>query len=75
MKKYTDWLIYKNGGEKMNTASAAKALVISTATLLRWIGQEKVKDVHKNRNGHRVFTEEDIKEISKYRDMLTPPQN
>ena len=59
----------------MNTASAAKKLSISTATLLRWIAQGKVKDVHKNRNGHRVFTEEDISRIQQYRDLLVPPQN
>ena len=56
----------------MNSAKAAKELGISKVTLVRWINQNKVPDVAKDRNGHRVFTDKDLERIKAYRDMLIP---
>jgi len=56
----------------MNTAEAARELNISTATLVRWIKHGKVAEVAKDRNGRRVFTQDDIEQIRTFRDKLVP---
>ncbi len=50
---------------KMGTASAAKALGVSKATLLRWFRDGKIADVGRDRNQWRVFTSADIARIKK----------
>jgi predicted site-specific integrase-resolvase len=50
---------------KMNTASAAKALGVSKATLLRWFRAGKIAEVGRDRNKWRVFTSADIARIKK----------
>jgi predicted site-specific integrase-resolvase len=49
----------------LNTASAAKALGVSKATLLRWIRNRKTEDVARDRHNWRVFTATDIRRIKK----------
>ena len=48
-----------------NTAAAAKALGVSKSTLLRWISEKRVADVERDRNGWRVFSDKDIKRITR----------
>ena len=55
-----------NTSSKLNTASAAKKLGISKATLLRWFKQGKISDVGRDRNHWRVFTPADIHRIRKH---------
>jgi DNA (cytosine-5)-methyltransferase 1 len=50
---------------KRNTASAAKALGVSKATLLRWFRSRKIAEVSRDRNNWRVFTSADIARIKK----------
>lgn len=50
---------------KLNTASAAKVLGVSKATLLRWFRGGKIAEVGRDRNKWRVFTPADIARIKK----------
>lgn len=46
---------------------AAKVAGISKQTLLRWITENRIKDAAKrDRNGWRLFTEPEVKAISKF---------
>lgn len=46
-----------------STEAAASQLGISKSTLLRWIRDQRVKDVRRDRNNWRVFSEQDIRRI------------
>jgi len=46
-----------------STEAAALQLGISKSTLLRWIRDNRVKDVRRDRNNWRVFSDQDIKRI------------
>jgi excisionase family DNA binding protein len=46
-----------------STEAAASQLGISKSTLLRWIRDNRVKDVRRDRNNWRVFSDQDIKRI------------
>lgn len=46
-----------------STEAAASQLGISKSTLLRWIRDQRVKDVRRDRNNWRVFSEQDIGRI------------
>lgn len=49
------------------TKEAAKKLGISKQTLLRWFSEGKVNDVNKrDRNGWRLFSDQDISRIKKW---------
>lgn len=45
------------------TEAAASQLGISKSTLLRWIRDKRVRDVRRDRNNWRVFSEQDIQRI------------
>jgi excisionase family DNA binding protein len=51
-----------SGGVKyFRTTEAARSIGISRSTLLRWLSQGRVEiPVKRDRNGWRVFTDEDI---------------
>ncbi|MGE0666889.1 MAG: helix-turn-helix domain-containing protein [Sphingomonadales bacterium] len=46
-----------------STEAAATELGISKSTLLRWIKEKRIKDVRRDRNNWRVFSERDIQLI------------
>jgi excisionase family DNA binding protein len=48
-----------------STEEAAKAAGISKSTLLRWIRQGVFKDVRRDRNNWRVFTQKDVLQLRK----------
>ncbi|WP_353075766.1 DNA (cytosine-5-)-methyltransferase [Stenotrophomonas sepilia] len=50
----------------MNLNQAAQAVGVSAVTLKRWLISGKVKDVGRDRNNWRVFTEQDIDRIRDY---------
>ena len=51
----------------LKTTEAAKVLGISKQTLLRWFSEGRVSDVEKrDRNGWRLFTDQDISRIRKW---------
>jgi excisionase family DNA binding protein len=45
------------------TEQAAHAAGISKSTLLRWIREQRVNDVRRDRNNWRVFSERDVRRI------------
>ena len=46
-----------------STHEAAVEAGISKSTLLRWIREERLEDVRRDRNNWRVFSEQDIRRI------------
>ena len=48
------------------TNEAAKVIGVSRQTLLRWFREKRVDDVKRDRNGWRLFADEDIKRIKEW---------
>ena len=53
---------------------AAKRIGVSIITLKRWFANGKVREVARNRNGWRIFTEEDIERIKAYAEQRHYPE-
>jgi DNA (cytosine-5)-methyltransferase 1 len=58
----------------MNLKEAANEIGVSSITLKRWLLVGKVKEVARNRNGWRVFTETDISRIKGFAHKLDRPR-
>jgi len=52
---------------------AARAIGVSPATLKRWFRAKKVDDVARDRNGYRIFDEEDIERLRAYANQRFEP--
>ena len=52
----------------------AKAAGISKNTLLRWLKAGKVPEVARDRNGWRIFTEDDVARVKAYAERTTPAE-
>jgi len=52
---------------------AARLIGVAPITLKRWLLDQKVSEVARNRNGWRVFTPADIARISAYANKTVPP--
>jgi excisionase family DNA binding protein len=50
----------------MRTNEAARAVGVSRQTLLRWLQEGKVRDVKRDRNGWRVFSQEDVARLRRW---------
>lgn len=55
------------------TKDVIKKVGISRTTLFLWIWDKKIPEVRKNRNGHRIFTREDIDKILAYKNKVILP--
>ncbi len=55
------------------TKDVLKKVGISRTTLFLWLWNKKVPEVQRNRNGHRVFTDKDIKRILEYKNKVVMP--
>ncbi len=55
------------------TKDVIKKVGISRTTLFLWIWDKKIPEVRKNRNGHRIFTKEDIDKILNYKNKMILP--
>src|ERR1700722_14454656 len=53
---------------------AAKEIGVSSVTLRRWLLTQKVGEVGRDRNGWRVFSDDDIARIRAYATKVTPPE-
>jgi DNA (cytosine-5)-methyltransferase 1 len=51
----------------------AEQVGVSPVTLRRWLLAGKVAEVQRDRNGWRVFTENDIQQIKAFASRVTPP--
>lgn len=49
---------------------AAQKINTSPSTLKRWLKQGKVREVQRDYNGWRIFSEEDIKEIIRFKSTI-----
>ena len=53
------------------TNEALGKIGISRSTFFKWLREQKIEDTkQRNRNGWRLFTENDIKKIIKYKDTI-----
>lgn len=58
----------------MKLNEAAKEIGVSPITLKRWLLNKKVQDVSRDKNGWRIFTQNDISRIKKYHLSQTLPE-
>ena len=59
-----------DGVEFHSAGEVAEAVGIHRLTLLRWIREGKVLDVVRDRNGWRVFSQEDLDRVRGYAHSL-----
>jgi excisionase family DNA binding protein len=55
-----------NGYKFLNSSEVAKLAGVHRLTLLRWIRDGKMPDVSRDRNGWRIFSEEETARIVAY---------
>jgi DNA-binding transcriptional MerR regulator len=60
--------------EHKTLTQAAKEIGASPVTLRRWLLMKKVAEVGRDRNGWRVFSDDDVARIRKYATKVTPPE-
>lgn len=48
---------------------------VAPITLKRWLLSGRIDEVQRDRNGWRVFTDEDVDRIRAYAETLYPPTN
>ena len=61
------------GRKHFTLKEAAKLIGVAPITLKRWLLVRKVGEVRKDRNGWRIFTENDIERIKRYKNRTTAP--
>jgi predicted site-specific integrase-resolvase len=69
-------MIRLDTGADMSTyrlSAAAKLIGVAPITLKRWLLSRRVDEVHRDRNGWRVFTVDDVTRIKAYASTLRPP--
>jgi hypothetical protein len=52
---------------------AARMIGVAPITLKRWLLSGKVAEVQRDRNGWRIFQQEDVERIREYATMVCPP--
>ncbi|MDD3296510.1 MAG: MerR family transcriptional regulator [Candidatus Omnitrophica bacterium] len=52
------------------TKDALKKIGVSRATLYNWFRDKKVRDVARDRNNFRIFTDQDIQRILVYKNTI-----
>ena len=57
-----------------STKDVLKRVAISRNTLFLWFKHHKIPEARRNRNGHRIFTKEDISAILAYKNKLVLPK-
>lgn len=55
------------------TKEVIKIVGISRATLYNWLRDGKIKEVARDRNNFRIFTEADVQSILAYKNMMKSP--
>ena len=56
------------------TKDVIKKVGISRNTLFLWFKRKKIPETPRDRNGHRIFTDNDLKRIINYKDKLILPK-
>ena len=60
---------------KYRLSQVARIVGVAPITLKRWLLSGRVDEVHRDRNGWRVFTDADVERIQAYAATLYPPSN
>ena len=55
-------------------AQTARKVGVASITLKRWLLAGKIREVARDRNGWRMFTDGDIAQIKLYAKKMTPPK-
>jgi len=63
-----------NGGDFYTTKDVLKQVGISRNTLFLWLKKGKVPEVIRDRNGHRLFTPQDVEQIVAFKDQKIYPE-
>ena len=56
------------------TSEALSKIKVSRNTLFLWFKHNKIPEVRRDRNNHRIFTARDIKRILSYKNKLVSPK-
>ena len=56
-------------------SQVANIVGVAPITLKRWLLNGRIDEVQRDRNGWRVFTDEDVERIRAYAETLYPPTN
>ena len=56
------------------TKEVLRIVGISRATLYNWFRDKKVRDVSRDRNDFRIFTDADIARILAYKNLIREPR-
>ena len=61
-----------SGKKYYRTAEALELIGLPRSTFFKWLKEEKVEDVkYKDRNGWRLFTDDDIKKLRRFKETIT----
>lgn len=55
------------------TKDVLKKVGISRNTLFLWFKHNKIPEIRRDRNGHRIFNKEDIEKILNYKNRVIAP--
>ena len=61
-----------SGKKYYRTQEALELVGLPRSTYFKWLKEEKIEDVkYKDRNGWRLFTDDEIKNLKKFKDTIT----
>lgn len=61
-----------SGKKYYRTQEALELVGLPRSTYFKWLKEEKIEDVkNKDRNGWRLFTDDEIKSLKKFKDTIT----
>lgn len=64
----------KSVKKRFKLRDAARAIGVSAITLRRWLLSGKVREVARDRNGWRLFSQKDIDRIRRFATLTKPPR-
>lgn len=62
------------GKQSYTLAEAARLIGVAPITLKRWLLLAKVGEVARDRNGWRIFNNQDIRRIKRFAQKVTPAE-
>lgn len=60
--------------ERFSLRDVARAIGVSAITLRRWLLSGKVREVSRDRNGWRIFSQKDVDRIRRFATLTKPPR-
>jgi excisionase family DNA binding protein len=57
---------------RYSTREVAEKVGVSKETILRWLRTGKVPEPDRDRNGWRIFSDEDVEEVLRYKNRVIP---